>query len=183
VIFKETKLKGAYVIEIEKRMDRRGFFARTWCRKEFEDRGLVADVVQANLSYNGRKGTLRGMHFQNDPCQETKLVRCTRGAVYDVIIDLRPDSPTYREWIGVELSAGNRTMLYVPKDFAHGYQTLADDTEVAYQVTEFHTPGAERGLRYDDPAFGIAWPLPIGAISDKDEKWPAFIPAVPSGGK
>ena len=174
MIFKETKLRDAYIIEIEERSDQRGFFARAWCQKEFEDHGLVAQVVQTNLSYNIKKGTLRGMHFQIDPYQETKLVRCTRGAIYDVIIDLRPESPTYKDWIGVELSGENYKMLYVPKNFAHGFQTLVDGTEVTYQVTEFYTPGAEGGLRYDDPAFRIAWPLPVSVISEKDKCWPAF---------
>lgn len=173
MIFEKTKLRDAYLIEIEKRSDQRGFFARMWCRKEFEEHGLASQVVQTNISYNVKKGTIRGMHFQIDPYQETKLVRCTRGAIYDVIIDLRRDSPTYGEWTGVELSADNYRMLYVPKNFAHGYQTLADDTEVAYQVTEFYTPGAERGLRHDDPVFGIVWPLPVSFISDKDRSWPA----------
>ena len=183
MIFKETQLKGSYVIEIEKRSDERGFFARTWCQKEFEEHGLIANVVQANCSFNKRKGTLRGMHFQNDPYQETKLVRCTRGAIYDVIIDLRSDFSTYGEWIGVELTAENHTMLYVPKDFAHGFQTLVDDTEVTYLVTEFYTTLAERGLRYDDPFFGIVWPLPISVISDKDNSWARFTPAVQPRGK
>lgn len=174
MIFKKIKLRDAYIIEIEKRSDNRGFFARAWCQKEFEEHGLVAQVVQTNISNNIKKGTLRGMHFQIDPYQETKLVRCTRGAIYDVIIDLRPDSPTYGEWTGVELRVDNYTMLYVPKYFAHGFQTLVDDTEVTYQVTEFYTPGAERGLRYDDPAFNIAWPLPVSVISDKDKSWPAY---------
>lgn len=174
MIFQKTKLQDAYLIEIEKRSDQRGFFARMWCRKEFEDHGLVSQVVQTNISYNIKKGTIRGMHFQIDPYQETKLVRCTRGAIYDVIIDLRADSPTYGEWTGVELSADNYRMIYVPKNFAHGFQTLADDTEVTYQVTEFYTPGAERGLRYDDPAFGIIWPLPVSVISEKDKSWLAL---------
>src|SRR4030066_2028723 len=174
MIFERTKLRDTYLIEIEKRSDQRGFFARMWCRKEFEKHGLVSHVVQTNISYNSKKGTIRGLHFQIDPYQETKLVRCTRGAIYDVIIDLRPDSPTYGEGTGVELSADNYMMLYVPENFAHGFQTLADNTEVIYQVTEFYTPGSERGLRYDDPAFGIVWPLPASIISDKDKSWPAF---------
>jgi dTDP-4-dehydrorhamnose 3,5-epimerase len=175
VIFEKTNLQDAYLIKVEKRSDQRGFFARMWCRKEFEEHGLVSQVVQTNISYNIKKGTIRGMHFQIDPYQETKLVRCTRGAIYDVIIDLRPDSPTYGEWTGVELSADNYRMFFVPKNFAHGFQTLVDDTEVTYQVTEFYTPGAERGLRYDDPVFAIVWPLPVSVISDKDKSWPAFV--------
>jgi dTDP-4-dehydrorhamnose 3,5-epimerase len=174
MIFKKTRLRDACLIEIEKRSDPRGFFARAWCQKEFKDQGLVDHVVQTNVSCNIKKGTLRGMHFQIDPYQETKLVRCTRGAIYDVIIDLRTDSPTYGEWTGVELTGENFLMLYVPKNFAHGFQTLVDDTDVTYQVTEFYTPGAERGLRYDDPAFKIVWPLPVSVISDKDKSWPAF---------
>ena len=174
MIFEKTNLRDAYLIEVEKRSDQRGFFARMWCRKEFEEHGLASQVVQTNISYNIKKGTIRGMHFQIDPYQETKLVRCTRGAIYDVIIDLRPDSPTYGEWTGVELSADNYRMFFVPKNFAHGFQTLIDDTEVTYQVTEFYTPGAERGLRYDDPVFAIVWPLPVSVISDKDKSWPAF---------
>jgi dTDP-4-dehydrorhamnose 3,5-epimerase len=178
MIFEKTNLRDAYLIEVEKRSDERGFFARMWCRKEFEEHGIESQVVQTNISHNIKKGTLRGMHFQINPYQETKLVRCTRGAIHDVIIDLRPDSPTYGEWTGVELSADNYKMLFVPKNFAHGFQTLVDDTEVTYQVTEFYTPGAERGLRHDDPAFAISWPLPVSVISDKDRSWPAFAEGV-----
>jgi dTDP-4-dehydrorhamnose 3,5-epimerase len=172
--FEETKLSGAYVVRIEEIGDDRGFFARGWCKREFEAMGLNANVVQANISYNRVKGTLRGLHYQMSPHAETKLVRCTKGAIYDVIVDLRPDSPTYRRWVGVELTAENRVMLFVPEDFAHGFQTLQDDTEVFYQVTEFYTSGAERGARYDDPVFGIEWPLPVSALSDKDSGWKPF---------
>jgi dTDP-4-dehydrorhamnose 3,5-epimerase len=178
MLFTETKLNGAFIIDLELKSDDRGFFARTFCAKEFEAHGLKPAVSQCNLSFNHKAGTLRGMHYQVTPACETKLVRCTRGAVYDVIIDLRPDSPTYRQHIGVELSADNRRALYVPEMFAHGYQTLTDDAEVVYQVTEFYTPGYERGARYNDPAFGIEWPMPVAVISDKDANWP-LVEAVP----
>jgi dTDP-4-dehydrorhamnose 3,5-epimerase len=174
MLFHETELNGAFVIELEKRADERGFFARSWCQREFEQHGLVAHVVQANISLNIHKGTLRGMHYQAAPYEETKLVRCTRGAIYDVIVDLRSKSPTYRKWIGVELTAENYKMLFVPEGFAHGFQTLVDDTEVIYQVTQFYTPGAERGARWSDPAFGIKWPLPVEVISKKDSEWAEF---------
>jgi dTDP-4-dehydrorhamnose 3,5-epimerase len=176
VEFAETKLRGACIIEIEKLKDERGFFARTWCRKEFEAHGLTSSVVQANVSFNKKKGTLRGMHYQIAPYEEAKLVRCTRGAIYDVIIDLRPGSPTYKQWFGVDLTAENYQMLYVPENFAHGFQTLSDNTEVTYQVSQFYTPGSERGIRWDDPAFSISWPLKIQVISDKDTSWPDYIP-------
>ncbi len=174
MIFTPTELKDATIIDLEPFHDERGFFARTWCQREFAEHGLVATVVQANMSYNRRKGTLRGMHFQREPHAETKLVRVVRGAIYDVIIDLRPDSPTFKRWIGVELTAENRRALYVPAGFAHGFQTLADDTEVFYQVSAFYTPGAEGGVRYDDPAFAVSWPLPVSVISAKDAAWPDF---------
>ncbi len=172
--FTETKLKGAFILDLELREDPRGFFARTFCQKEFEAHGLKPVVAQCNCSFNHKKGTMRGMHYQVPPAAETKLVRCTRGAIYDVIIDLRPESPTYRQWIGVELTEHNRRQLYVPEMFAHGYLTLTDNAEVAYQVGEFYTPGYERGIRYDDPAFQIEWPVAIEVISDKDAAWPAF---------
>jgi dTDP-4-dehydrorhamnose 3,5-epimerase len=172
--FTETKLKGAFVVEIAPVSDARGFFSRTYCAREFEEHGLKPTVVQANLSFNHRRGTLRGMHYQLPPAAETKLVRCTAGAVYDVIIDLRPSSPSYLQHFGIELSANNRMALYVPELFAHGYLTLSDGAEVAYQVGEFYTPGYERGLRYDDPKFGIEWPVGIEVISDKDAKWAPF---------
>jgi dTDP-4-dehydrorhamnose 3,5-epimerase len=173
--FKETALRGAFIIEIEKKVDERGFFARAWCRKEFEKHGLNTQVVQANVSFNNKKGTLRGMHYQAAPYGEVKLVRCTQGAIYDVIIDLRPDSPTYKQWIGVELTSENYKMLYVPENFAHGFQTLEDNTEVTYQVSQFYSPGSERGARYNDPAFGIQWPVEVRVISDKDKSWPDYI--------
>lgn len=174
MIFKETKLKGAFIIEPQKLTDERGFFARGWCQKEFELHGLVPRVVQANISFNYKKGTLRGLHYQVAPYQETKLVRCTRGAIYDVVVDLRPESPTYRKWVGAELTATNHHMLFVPQGFAHGYQTLEDESEVFYQVSEFYTPGAERGARYNDPAFEIQWPLEVSVISGKDASWADF---------
>jgi dTDP-4-dehydrorhamnose 3,5-epimerase len=173
--FTEAKLKGAFIIEIEKLSDDRGFFARSWCQKEFEDHGLISRLVQTNVSSNRKKGTLRGMHYQMAPYQECKLIRCTRGAIYDMIIDLRPDSATYKQWTGVELTADNYSMLYVPEDFAHGFLTLTDNTEITYQVSQFYTPGSEKGIRFDDPAFNIQWPLEVTIISDKDRTWPDFV--------
>lgn len=170
--FTETKLKGAFILDLELRGDHRGFFARTFCTKEFELHGLKPTVAQCNLSFNYKKGTLRGMHYQIAPATEPKLVRCTKGAIYDVIIDMRPESPTYLSHIGVELTADNHRALYVPDMFAHGYQALTDGAEVVYQVGEFYTPGYERGLRYNDPAFDIDWPLAVSEISDKDATWP-----------
>jgi dTDP-4-dehydrorhamnose 3,5-epimerase len=172
MIFTETELPGAYLIDVERREDDRGFFARAWCRQEFEAHGLIARVAQANISYNRRKATLRGLHYQLPPFAEAKLVRCTRGAIYDVIVDLRVDSPTYLRWLGVELTADQHRMLYVPEGFAHGFLTLEDHTEVTYQVSQFYTPAAERGIRYDDPALGIRWPLEVQVISEKDRSWP-----------
>jgi len=176
MIFTETKLKGAFIIDLELRSDDRGAFARTFCAQEFETHGLKPTVAQCNLSFNHQAGTLRGMHYQTLPAAETKLVRCVKGAIYDVIIDLRPDSPSYLQHIGVELTANNRRALYVPEIFAHGYQTLTDGAEVVYQVGEFYTPGYEQGIRYDDPAFNIQWMLPITVISAKDANWAPFEP-------
>jgi dTDP-4-dehydrorhamnose 3,5-epimerase len=170
--FTETQLPGAFIIDIQPLEDERGFFARGFCERELAEHGLIPRVVQANISFNRRKGTLRGMHSQVAPHEETKLVRCTRGALYDVIVDLRPDSSTYLQWTGVELTADNRRALFVPQGFAHGFQTLQDDTEAFYQVSEFYTPAAERGLRHDDPAIGIDWPLAVASISAKDAAWP-----------
>jgi dTDP-4-dehydrorhamnose 3,5-epimerase len=175
MLFIETELNDAYIVDIERREDNRGFFARTWAVDEFERAGLNSRVVNVNMSYNHTRGTVRGMHFQKAPYAEVKLVRCVRGAIVDVIVDLRPESPTYKRWIGVELTAENRRALYVPEGFAHGFQTLEDHTDVMYQVSAFYTPGAEGGLRYDDPAFDIQWPLPISIISDKDRSWPDFV--------
>jgi dTDP-4-dehydrorhamnose 3,5-epimerase len=176
MIFRETTLKGAFVIEIEKFEDKRGFFARAWCQKEVEANGLVSRVVQTNISFNKKRATLRGMHYQVAPYEQVKLVRCTRGVIYDVIIDLRPDSPTFRKWTGVELTAENYTMLYVPERFAHGFLTLQDTTEITYQVSQFYSPESARGVRYDDPLFGIEWPLPVAVISEKDIAWPYCSP-------
>jgi len=174
MIFTETPLAGAFLIDLERREDERGFFARTWCRREFASHGLDPCVVQASIAQNGRRGTVRGMHYQAPPHEETKVVRCPRGAVYDVIVDLRPDSPSYGRWFGAELSAANGRALYIPAGCAHGYQTLEDDTEVAYQMSAFYAPGFDRGLRHDDPALGIAWPLPVSLIAPKDQAWPPF---------
>jgi dTDP-4-dehydrorhamnose 3,5-epimerase len=171
MIFTETKLPGAFILDIERREDSRGFFARVFCQHEFEAHGLKPVIAQANIAYNCRKGTVRGMHFQFPPCAETKLVRCTRGAILDIIVDLRPESPTYLEHIAVELSAENSRALYVPERFAHGYQVLQDETETSYQVGEFYTPGSEGGLLYNDLKLGLDWPLPVSAISEKDQVW------------
>lgn len=174
MIFKETKLKGAYIIKPERLEDERGFFARTFCQKEFEKQGLNPRVVQCSISFNKKKATLRGMHYQVAPYKEAKLVCCVKGAIYDVIIDLRSNSSTYCQWLGVELSAENCEMLYVPEDFAHGFQTLEDNTVVFYQISEFYHPECARGARWDDPAFGIEWPLPIQVISEKDRTYPEY---------
>ncbi|EON76540.1 dTDP-4-dehydrorhamnose 3,5-epimerase [Lunatimonas lonarensis] len=167
--FEETTLKGAFIIEPRRLFDERGFFTRTFCRKELEAHGLISEVAQANMSFTKKTGTFRGMHYQIAPYQETKLVQCTQGAIFDVIIDLRPDSPTYKKWIGVELSAANGRMLFVPKDFAHGFITLEDNTSVNYLVSQFYTPASERGIKWDDPQFGIQLPIPISVISEKDQ--------------
>ena len=168
MIFRETKLKGAFIIELERLEDERGFFARTWCQLEFEAHGLNPRLVQCNVSFNKEKGTLRGMHYQIAPHAEAKLVRCTMGAIYDVILDLRPDSPTFKEWLGVELTAENRRILYVPEGFAHGFQTLEDNTEVFYQMSEFYHPECARGVRWDDPALAVEWPIENAITSAKD---------------
>ncbi|NJN86895.1 MAG: dTDP-4-dehydrorhamnose 3,5-epimerase [Leptolyngbyaceae cyanobacterium SL_7_1] len=172
--FTKTSLNDAFVIDLELREDDRGAFARTFCAKEFEEHGLKPTVAQCNLSFNFKAGTLRGMHYQVSPAAETKLVRCIKGAIYDVIIDMRPNSSTYLHHFGIELTADNRTALYIPEMFAHGYQALTDGAEVVYQVGEFYTPGYERGIRYDDPAFGIEWPMPVTVISPKDAAWAPF---------
>jgi dTDP-4-dehydrorhamnose 3,5-epimerase len=169
-------LQGAYLIDLQKRADERGFFARAWCEQEFEEHGLHMQCVQANLAYSEHKGTLRGMHYQVAPYAEAKLMRCIRGAMYDVIIDLRPESPTFAHWFGTELSADNRRSLYVPEGFAHGYLTLQNHTETFYPVSQFYTPGAEGGVRWNDPAFGIEWPITENLIlSEKDRNWPDFV--------
>jgi dTDP-4-dehydrorhamnose 3,5-epimerase len=177
MIFTATELGGAWLVDLDPREDERGFFARAWDRVEFAERGLSAELAQCNVSFNHRRGTLRGMHFQHAPHAEVKLVRCTRGAIYDVIVDLRPDSPTWKRWLGIELTAENRRALYVPEGFAHGYQTLVDATETFYQVSAFYSPGAEGGVRWDDPAFGIEWPYADQPLmSEKDRAWPDYQP-------
>jgi dTDP-4-dehydrorhamnose 3,5-epimerase len=170
--FTQTKLKGAFLLDLEPKEDIRGFFARSFCAQEFAAHGLNPVVAQCNVSFNHKKGTLRGMHYQSPPAREAKLVRCVRGALWDVIIDLRPASPTYLSHICVELSAQNRLALYVPEIFAHGFQTMMDETEVFYQMSEFYTPGCARGVRYNDPAVGLEWPLPVSLISAQDASWP-----------
>lgn len=175
MIFTETKLAGAFVVEPDVYEDERGYFALTWSRDEFEARGLDAGLAQSNLSYNRRRGTLRGMHYQTAPHEQAKLVRCARGAIYDVIVDLRPGSPTFARWIAEELTESNRRMLYVPRGFAHGFQSLADDTEVAYQMSESYRPEAAAGVRWDDPAFGIRWPLEVAVIAPRDRDYPDFL--------
>ena len=175
MIFTETKLPGAFLIEEEKHEDQRGFFARTFCQREFESHGLNPRVVQCNVSFSKRKGTLRGMHFQIVPFAETKLIRCTSGSLYDVIIDLRPSSPTFKQHFGVELSAANHRMLYVPEQFAHGFQTLQDNTEVFYQMSQFYSAEHARGVRWDDPAFGIVWPADNRTIFERDRSYPDFV--------
>jgi dTDP-4-dehydrorhamnose 3,5-epimerase len=169
--FTETKLKGAFIIDIEPREDSRGFFARVFCQHELADHGLKPIIAQANIAFNKSRGTLRGMHFQYPPAAETKLVRCTRGAILDIIVDLRPESPTYLDHIAVELTADSYRALYVPERFGHGYQVLEDRTETSYQVGEFYTPGAEGGLLHNDPRLGLKWPLPVGEISPRDAAW------------
>jgi len=171
MIFTETKLKGAFILDVEKREDSRGFFARVFCQNEMKAHGLKPTIAQANTAFNINKGTVRGMHFQFPPAAETKLVRCTRGAILDIIVDLRPESPTYLQHIAVELSEDNYRALYVPERFAHGYQALRDKTETSYQVGEFYTPGTEGGLLYNDPRLGLEWPLPVSVVSDKDRVW------------
>lgn len=176
MLFTETAIKGVYLIALERKEDHRGFFARAWCQQEFEAHGLNPSLVQVNVGFSVKKGTLRGMHFQRSPHQEAKLVRCTMGQIFDVAVDLRPDSPTYRQWVGAELTAKNRMMLYVPEGCAHGYQTLQDDTEVVYQTSRPFAATDATGVRFDDPAFGIAWPIGIEVISDVDKGWPFLFP-------
>ncbi|MES2978267.1 MAG: dTDP-4-dehydrorhamnose 3,5-epimerase [Pseudomonadota bacterium] len=173
--FTKTKLDGAMVVEVDRREDARGYFGRTFCEGEFEAHGLASRMVQTNMSLTRKKGTLRGMHYQLAPHAEDKLVRCTRGAIWDAIVDIRPESPTYLQWIGVELSEDNGRMLLVPKGFAHGFVTLTDDAAVNYQVSAAYAPTAERGARFNDPAFDIAWPVDVLDMSDKDRNWPDFI--------
>ena len=172
--FLKTKLPGVFEILIEKKPDERGFFARTWCQQEFVSQGLAGKLVQCSLSFNKRKGTLRGIHYQVTPHEETKLVRCTRGAIYDVVLDLRPKSPTFKDWVAVELTEEKRNMMYVPHGCAHGFLTLEDRSEVSYQMSEFQYSESARGVRWDDPAFQIKWPAKIEVISDRDRNYPDF---------
>jgi dTDP-4-dehydrorhamnose 3,5-epimerase len=174
MIVSATRLADARLIDIEPQRDERGFFARIWCARELKAHGIDVDLAQENLSLNRRAGTLRGLHYQKPPHAEAKIVRCVRGAIFDVIVDIRPGSPTYGSWEGFRLDADNRRALYVPKGFAHGFQSLVDDTEVLYQMTAFHTPDSAAGFRGDDPAFAITWPLPVSAISARDRAWPDF---------
>jgi dTDP-4-dehydrorhamnose 3,5-epimerase len=174
MIFYETKLPGVFIIAPEKLADERGFFARTWCQRDFAAHGLEPHFVQCNVSFNQAMGTLRGMHYQAAPCAEAKLVRCTMGAIYDVSLDLRPESPTFKQWVAVELTADNHCMCYVPAGCAHGFQTLRDNTEVLYQMSTFYAPLAARGVRWNDPAFGIQWPLEVRRIAARDNTYADF---------
>ena len=175
--FQETRLKGAFVVEIERREDFRGSFGRTWCEEEFRSHGLNTSMVQGNTAYSKTRGTLRGLHLQKAPHEEAKLIRCIRGSIYDVILDLRPNSPTFKDWLSLEMNEKSNFMFFVPEGFAHGYQTLSDDAEVFYLVSQFYVPECEVGVRYDDPAFQIRWPLRDDIIiSDKDKSWPDFFP-------
>ena len=174
MIFTETKLKGAFIIDMEPIEDERGFFARSWCREEFESHNLNPHLAQCNISFNKKKGTLRGMHYQSPPHEEAKLVRCTMGALFDVIIDLRPDSPTYKQWMGEELTAHNRRMLYIPEGFAHGFLTLEDSTEVFYQMSTLYVPNSASGIRWNDPVFNIIWPENPKVLSQSDQSYPGF---------
>ena len=174
MLFTKTEIDGAWLISPQPSLDERGFFARTFCVREFGERGLEDQFVQHSVSFNGRRGTLRGLHMQLPPFQEVKIVGCVKGAMYDVIVDLRPSSPTFLHWQSFELSAANRRQLYIPRGVAHGFQTMVDATEVSYLISEYFTPTAAIGYPYDDPAFGISWPMPITAISERDRSWPAF---------
>lgn len=176
MLFTETELSGAFIIDLERRADQRGFFARAFCAQEFAQHGLRTTFVQMNISHSSVKGTVRGLHYQVGAAAESKVVRCTRGAVFDVIVDLRPDSLTYLRHIGWQLTADNRRAFYVPKMFAHAYQALTADAEVLYQVDAMYAPGSERGLRYDDPTLGIVWPVPVTVVSEKDRAWPLILP-------
>ncbi|MDA8090753.1 MAG: dTDP-4-dehydrorhamnose 3,5-epimerase [Nitrospiraceae bacterium] len=175
--FLKTKLKDAFIVEPDQLTDERGFFARSWCQREFEALGVNKKPVQSNISFNKKRGTLRGLHYQEDPFGEVKLVRCTMGGIYDVIIDLRPSSETYLQWISVELTEKNRRLLFVPEGFAHGFMTLRDNTEVFYQMSQYYMPEYARGVRWDDPLFELKWPMNISLISDKDARYPDFAPA------
>lgn len=174
MIFKETLLKGVYIIEVERIEDERGFFARSWCKSEFEKYGLNTNLVQCNISFNIKKGTIRGMHYQLEPYSEAKLVRCTKGSIYDVIIDMRKDSSTFKQWFSVELTHKNRKMIYIPEGCAHGFQTLEDNTEVFYQMSEFYYPDYSEGIRYDDETFNIKWPITKNIISIRDRNYKKY---------
>jgi dTDP-4-dehydrorhamnose 3,5-epimerase len=174
MIFASTRLEEALLIDIEPVEDERGFFARIWCRHELGARGLDTEIAQESVSYNRLRGTVRGLHFQRSPHEETKIVRCTRGTIFDVIVDLRPRSASYLQWQGFELTAENRRAIYIPKGFAHGFQTLAEHCEIAYQISTLYAPEVAGGYRYDDEAFGIAWPLPPTTMSERDLSWPKF---------
>ena len=176
MIFTEIEPKGVYIIKSERLVDERGFFARTWCQKELAAHGLESRLVQCSISYNPKKGTLRGMHFQTAPWEEVKIVRCTSGEIYDVVVDLRPDSTTFKKWFGVTLSQEERNMIYIPKGFAHGFMTLSDQVEVFYQMSEFYSPDHTGGVRWNDPAFGIRWPMAVQLISERDNNYPDFEP-------
>jgi dTDP-4-dehydrorhamnose 3,5-epimerase len=172
--FLDTALPGIFEIQIEPHFDERGFFARTWCRNELEQRGLSAEIAQCSVSFNPKEGTLRGLHYQVSPHAETKLVRCTKGSIFDVVLDLRPSSPKFKQWIGVTLTAENRKMIYIPEGCAHGFLTLEDDTEVFYQISEFYDPKSSRGVRWNDAAFQINWPSHVHVISERDRSFPDF---------
>ena len=174
MIFTETKLKGAFIIDLERFIDERGFFARSWCQREFEEHGLNPHLVQCNISFNISKGTLRGMHYQVSPCDEARLVRCTMGSIYDVIVDLRLESPTFKHYFADIITAENRKMFYIPEGFAHGFLTLQNDSEVHYQMSAFYSSDHARGVRWNDPAFGIQWPAEVKNISDRDKNFPDF---------
>ncbi len=173
--FSETTLPGAFLIEIEPHRDERGYFARTWCREEFEAHGLSAELAQCSTSFNRRRATLRGLHYQAEPFMEAKLVRCTRGSLYDLIVDIRPESPTFKRWFSVELTGANLSMLYIPEGFAHGFQTLEDETEVFYQISRGYRQDAARGVRWNDPAFDFRWPLEDPVMSERDRNFPDFV--------
>ena len=176
MIFTETAIPGAYIVEPELLADARGFFARTWCQREFEAHGLGPHLAQCNISFNAVKGTIRGLHYQAPPCEEAKLIRCTSGAIYDVLVDIRPGSPMFARWSALELTADNHRMLYIPEGVAHGFQTLDDNTEVFYQMSERYHANAARGMRWNDPAFAICWPLDVSLISDRDQSYPDHNP-------
>ncbi|NLB78022.1 MAG: dTDP-4-dehydrorhamnose 3,5-epimerase [Clostridiaceae bacterium] len=175
MIFQETELQGVFLINIEKKQDERGFFARSWCASEFTERNLDSKLVQSNISHNSKKGTIRGLHYQSSPFEESKLVSCTKGELFDVVVDIRPDSPTFCKWISVVLSSSEYNMIYIPGGYAHGFQTLEDNTDVFYQMSEFFFPECSRGYRWNDPAFGIKWPLPCSIISDRDKSYNKII--------